>query len=108
VPQGSEGILPLLQALGAQKPQVPSSGSLTPPAASAAPVMPQGAQTPLSGGGPAPKPDVDALLAMIRTTGGDVAHADVPGVSALIGGGGSGSGGGGAAVARGRVAAAGR
>jgi hypothetical protein len=81
VPQGSEGILPLLQALGAQKPQVPSSGALTPPAASAAPVMPQGAQTPLSGGGPAPKPDVNALLAMIRTTGGDVAHADVPGVS---------------------------
>jgi hypothetical protein len=85
VPQGSEGILPLLQALGAQKPQVPSSGALTPPAASAAPVMPQGAQTPLSGGGPAPKPDVNALLAMIRTTGGDVAHADVPGVSKLIG-----------------------
>jgi hypothetical protein len=56
--------------------------------------MPQGAQTPLSGGGPAPKPDVNALLAMIRTTGGDVAHADVPGVSALIGGGGSSAGGG--------------
>jgi hypothetical protein len=65
VPQGSEGILPLLQALGAQKPQVPSSGSLTPPAASAAPVMPQGAQTPLSGGGPAPKPDVNALLGRV-------------------------------------------
>jgi hypothetical protein len=97
VPQGSEGILPLLQALGAQKPQVPSSGSLTPPAASAAPVMPQGAQTPLSGGGPAPKPDVNALLAMIRTTGGDVAHADVPGVSALIGSAARPAGGGGAA-----------
>jgi hypothetical protein len=97
VPQGSEGILPLLQALGAQKPQVPSSGALTPPAASAAPVMPQGAQTPLSGGGPAPKPDVNALLAMIRTTGGDVAHADVPGVSALIGSAARPAGGGGAA-----------
>jgi hypothetical protein len=60
-----------------------------PAGASAAPVMPQGAQTPLSGGGPAPKPDVSALLELVRTAGGDVAHANVPGVSKLIGGGGA-------------------
>jgi hypothetical protein len=88
VSQGSEGILPLLQALGAQKPPVPSAGSLPTPAHSAAPVMPQGAQTPMSGGGPAPKPDVSALLELVRTAGGDVSHSNVPGVSTLIGGGG--------------------
>jgi hypothetical protein len=93
VSQGSEGILPLLQALGAQKPPVPSAGSLPTPAHTAAPVMPQGAQTPMSSGGPAPKPDVSALLELVRTAGGDVSHSNVPGVSTLIGGGGGGAGG---------------
>jgi hypothetical protein len=101
VSQGSEGILPLLQALSSQKPAVPSAGSLPSPAHAAAPVMPQGAQTPLSGGGPAPKPDVSALLDLIRTQGGDVTHANVPGVSALIGGGGAPGGGGGGPAPRG-------
>jgi hypothetical protein len=63
-PQGSEGILKLLQA--------PAGGTLQPPKATAGPAMPQGYQPPQSGGGPAPKVDTNALLESIRTVGGDV------------------------------------
>jgi hypothetical protein len=70
-PQGSEGILKLLQALQDQQ-QAPAGGTLQPPKATAGPAMPQGYQPPQSGGGPAPKVDTNALLESIRTVGGDV------------------------------------
>jgi hypothetical protein len=70
-PQGSEGILKLLQALQGQQ-QAPAGGTLQPPKATAGPAMPQGYQPPQSGGGPAPKVDTNALLESIRTVGGDV------------------------------------
>jgi hypothetical protein len=84
MPQGSEGIAPLLAALSEPKP-APSSGGLQAPSFAASAVMPQGSQAPVSGGGPAPKPDYAALLAAVQTLGGDVQHA--PGGTA--GGGGS-------------------
>jgi hypothetical protein len=70
-PQGSEGILALLDALKGQRAPV-SGGSLQAPAATAAPAMPQGYQPPQGGGGPAPKVDTNALLQSIQTVGGDV------------------------------------
>lgn len=87
LPQGSAGLLPLLQALGGQQgpSQAPSAG-VPAPAFSAGPVMPQGMQVPVSSGGPARRPDVSALLSLIGAQGGDVAHAPVPGVQALVGG----------------------
>jgi hypothetical protein len=70
-PQGSEGILALLDALKGQRAPA-SGGSLQAPAATAAPAMPQGYQPPQGGGGPAPKVDTNALLQSIQTVGGDV------------------------------------
>jgi hypothetical protein len=70
-PQGSEGILALLDALKGQRAPV-SGGSLQAPVATAAPAMPQGYQPPQGGGGPAPKVDTNALLQSIQTVGGDV------------------------------------
>jgi hypothetical protein len=71
MPQGSEGLVPALQAL-LQQPQQRSSAGLQAPAFSAAPVLPQGYQAPVSGGGPAPAPDIGQLLSTIATQGGDV------------------------------------
>jgi hypothetical protein len=74
VPQGSEGLVALLTALGEQTPQRPS-GSLAAPAHSAQAAMPVGAQIPQGGGGPAPAPSVADLLEQVRTVGGDVQMA---------------------------------
>lgn len=71
VPQGSDGLVPLLASLSAQKQPVASAG-VQAPSFSAAPALPAGLQTPVSGGGPQPKPDIGPLLDAIRTTGGDV------------------------------------
>ena len=66
-------MLQLVQQLTA-KPAAPMSGSLPAPAVSAAAAMPQGFQQPVSGGGPAPRPDASGLLEAVRTlTGGDAA-----------------------------------
>lgn len=74
--------LALLQALqGGQQPSQPASGGLAAPAHSAGPVLAQGAQQVVSGGGPAPKPDPQALMAAIRTVGGGL-----PGVPGTDGG----------------------
>ena len=99
VPQGSEGILGLLEQLGQRAPA--QSAGVAPPAHSAQAAMPEGAQIPVSGGGPSPAPDVSALMDAIRTVGGDI---DVPGLNVAPGGapgrsggnrGGPGGGGGG-------------
>jgi hypothetical protein len=74
MPQGSDGITALLEALSA-KPQPRSSAGLQAPAFSAQAVMPQGAQIPSGGGGPAPAPGVEELIAAIATQGGDVQNA---------------------------------
>jgi hypothetical protein len=74
MPQGSDGITALLEALSA-KPQPRSSAGLQAPAFSAQAVMPQGAQIPSGGGGPAPAPGVEELIAAIQTQGGDVQNA---------------------------------
>lgn len=73
-PMGSEGLVSLLAALGQGKPQVQSAG-VAPPEFSAQPVMPEGFQAASSGGGPAPKADIGALLEAVKTLGGDVARA---------------------------------
>lgn len=91
-------VLGLLQALqGAQRGAQASSGGLAAPAHSAGPVLPQGAQQAMTGGGPAPKPDVQALMAAIRSVGAGT--PGVPGVPGASGGpapgGGQPSGGGG-------------
>lgn len=95
VPQGSEGILSLLQALDEQKQQpVASSAGVQAPAFSAAPAMPQGVQTPVSGGGPQPGPDMDALLALVKQSGADTGTVpDQSGVTVQASGGGGGGGG---------------
>jgi hypothetical protein len=72
VAQGSAGALALVQALTSQQRQPAASGALPTPATTAAPPMPQGYQAPMSGGGPTPKPDVDALLSAVQTIGQDV------------------------------------
>jgi hypothetical protein len=74
VPQGSEGILSLVQQLTAKPPQPQSAGLQAPSFAASVP-LPQGYQAPQGGGGPAPKPDTAALLAAIKTIGADVPGA---------------------------------
>jgi hypothetical protein len=74
MPQGSDGITALLEALGS-KPQPRSSAGLQAPAFSAQAVMPAGAQIPSGGGGAAPAPGVEELIAAIATEGGDVQNA---------------------------------
>jgi hypothetical protein len=103
VSQGSEGILPLLQALSAQKPPVPSAGSLPAGGLCGACDAAGGADAAV-GRRSGSEAGRERAAGSVRTQGGDVAHANVPGVSALIGGGGSSGGGGGGAVL-GRVAA---
>jgi hypothetical protein len=58
----------LLAALQDTKTPVQSVG-LQAPAFSAMAAMPQGGQVPVSSGGPAPKQDIGALLAAVRTSG---------------------------------------
>lgn len=85
-PMGSQGALAMLAALSQPKPQVASS-TLQAPAHSAAPVLPKGYQGVASGGGPAPKLDMGALLEQIRTQGGDVQLAPgSPGMGQVTGG----------------------
>jgi hypothetical protein len=86
VAQGSAGALALVQALmSQQQPSGGGGGALQSPAASAAPPMPQGYQAPASGGGPAPKPDVDALLSAVQTIGQDVPQLPAVAQSPLLG-----------------------
>lgn len=85
VATGSTGLVGLLQALSPEK-QAPSSMGLAAPAFSAQAAMPAGYRGVQSGGGgPAPKPDVQAMLAAIETAGGDVAHSGVEGAQADLG-----------------------
>jgi hypothetical protein len=91
-PMGSTGALALLKAL--QEPrQAPASSGLQTPAFAAAPALPKGYEAPVSGGGPAAPPDVNALLDQIRTVGGDVQLAPgagaIPGLAGVTGGFGS-------------------
>jgi hypothetical protein len=76
----------LVDALQQQKAPNPS-GSLQAPAFSAQPAMPQGAQIPQGGGGPAPKPDVSALLTALagQTQGVALAQSDMAVTGALTG-----------------------
>ncbi len=66
--QGQEGLLPLLQAMAQEKPQIASAG-LSGPAHSAQAPTPAGYQPVQGGGGPQPKPDISPLLAAIQTQG---------------------------------------
>jgi hypothetical protein len=85
IAQGAD-VSALLAALS-EKPQPVNSGGLAPPAFSAQAVMPQGSGVPQGGGGPAPKPDVNALLEAVRTVGGGVSRGGaVDPVSAALGG----------------------
>jgi hypothetical protein len=92
VPVGSVDPTALLALLGQRRAPAQSAG-LAPPAFSARPQLPQGAQVPASGGGPAPPLDVNAVLDTIRTVGGNVdlapgmaPTAGRPGTSAVTGG----------------------
>jgi hypothetical protein len=76
----AQTLLPLLQAL--QGPSQPrASAGVAAPSFSAQAVMPTGYQPVVSGGGPAPKPDVNALLAAVQTVGGAVPQTQVPTVT---------------------------
>lgn len=66
--EGTQTNLALLAALEQQKPQVQSAG-IPSPAHTAAPVMPEGYEAPVSGGGPSPPPDLNPLLQVIQTQG---------------------------------------
>jgi hypothetical protein len=67
---GIDAAVALLQAAGQQKPVIQSAG-LQAPAFSARPVMPQGAQLPQGGGGPAQQgPGLDQLLALVASSQG--------------------------------------
>ena len=91
MPEASGGLVELLGALGQQKPQIQSAGVQAPEFA-AGPAL--AGQVPSSSGGPAPKPDIGALLETARTAGGAV-------------GGSAGRGGGGRVAAGDRERAAG-
>ena len=69
MPEASGGLVELLGALGQQKPQIQSAGVQAPEFA-AGPAL--AGQVPSSSGGPAPKPDIGALLETARTAGGAV------------------------------------
>jgi hypothetical protein len=92
LPQGSQGIVPLLQALSQQK-TAPASMGLQSPSFAAGPAV--AGQSPLSGGGPQPKQDISGLLQAIQTMGGNVQLAPgSPGMTLPgVGGGGGRSGG---------------
>jgi hypothetical protein len=67
---GIDAAVALLQAAGQQKPVIQSAG-LQAPSFSARPVMPQGAQLPQSGGGPASSgPGLDQLLTLVASSQG--------------------------------------
>jgi hypothetical protein len=96
VPQGSEGLTALLASLAGEKPQVQTAG-LQGPAHSAGAALPQGYQSPASGGGPQQRTDIAGLLSAIATVGGGVERGGMDPMAAPTGGaqlGGGKSGGG--------------
>lgn len=79
--QGGVDVSALLAQLQTQKP-APASMPLQAPSFSAAPALPSGYQAPASGGGPAPPPDINSLLSLVRTQGTDAASGATGPVSA--------------------------
>lgn len=77
----AQSLVPLLQALKSQ-PQQRSSAGIAAPAFSAQAALPGGYQSPVSGGGPAPATDMNALLAAVQTAGGGVPGAQQQGGAA--------------------------
>lgn len=71
--------LPLIQALlESQQPAGPPAANIEAPSFTAHPVLPEGFGTVSGGGGPAPKADIGALAAAVKTLGGDVPQTQVP------------------------------
>jgi murein DD-endopeptidase MepM/ murein hydrolase activator NlpD len=70
-----QSALPLIEALTQSQQQAPPSASIQAPDFSAHPVMPAGFGTVSGGGGPAPKADIGALAAAVKTLGGSVPAA---------------------------------
>jgi murein DD-endopeptidase MepM/ murein hydrolase activator NlpD len=92
--------LPLVQALlDSQQASGPPAANIQAPSFTAHPVLPEGFGTVSGGGGPAPKADIGALAAAVKTLGGDVpasqqvTQSQQQGVSGASGGGASFSGG---------------
>jgi hypothetical protein len=67
--------LPLIEALTQSQQQAPASASIQAPDFAAHPVMPAGFGTVSGGSGPAPRPDIGALAAAVKTLGGSVPAA---------------------------------
>jgi hypothetical protein len=68
--------LPLVQALlDSQQASGPPAANIQAPSFTAHPVLPEGFGTVSGGGGPAPKADIGALAAAVKTLGGDVPQA---------------------------------
>jgi murein DD-endopeptidase MepM/ murein hydrolase activator NlpD len=67
--------LPLIEALTQSQQQAPPSASIQAPAFAAHAVMPAGFGTVSGGSGPAPRPDIGALAAAVKTLGGSVPAA---------------------------------
>jgi hypothetical protein len=67
--------LPLIEALTQSQQQAPPSASIQAPDFAAHAVMPAGFGTVSGGSGPAPKPDIGALAAAVKTLGGSVPQA---------------------------------
>jgi murein DD-endopeptidase MepM/ murein hydrolase activator NlpD len=88
--------LPLIQALlDSQQSAGPPAANIEAPSFTAHPTLPEGFGTVSGGGGPAPKADIGALAAAVKTLGGDVpatqqqvTQSQQQGVSGSAGGGG--------------------